>query len=376
MSSRSQLWARGPGCVATAGSGNVHRVISRAFRSRRTTLAGLTAVLCAAALGLTACGSDKSSGSSTPSPSASVSASSSASVSASASASASTSPTKPATTITSLDAITVKGAAGKAPTVTAKWPIKIAKTTSKVLIAGSGRAVDADATVNVNYVGIDARTGKTFDSSFSRGQAASFSLSQVVPGFQKGLQGHKVGERVLVMMPGSDAYDSQGGNSTAGILTGDSLVFVVDILDTSYAAASGTPVTPAAGLPTVTVKNNVPTVTIGKAVKPTKLVAQTLIKGAGRPVTAKDIVQVKYRTWAWSTGSLIEDGYSGTGVTGQMSGVIEGWKKGLAGQTVGSRVMLIVPPDQAYPNGNATPSIDKGETLIYVVDILFADASS
>ena len=356
-------------------SGNVHRVISRAFRSRRTTAAGLTALLCVAALGLTACSSDSSSSKATPTPSAS-SAAVSPSASATPSPSVSATPTKPATTITSLDAITVTGAAGKKPTVTAKWPLKIAATTSKVLTAGSGRTVSDDATVRINYEGVNARTGKSFDSSFSRGKPTSFPLSQVVPGFQKGLKGHKVGDRVLVMMPGSNAYDSQGGNPQVGIAKGDSLIFVVDILDTSFETATGTAVTPPAGLPTVTVKNNIPTVTIGKATKPTSLVTQPLIKGDGAKVSASDVIQVKYRTWAWSTGSLIEDGYSGSAVTGQMSGVIEGWKKGLAGQTVGSRVMLIVPPAQAYPNGNATPAIDKGETLVYVVDILFAEPAS
>jgi peptidylprolyl isomerase len=204
-----------------------------------------------------------------------------------------------------------------------------------VLTAGSGMTVGNESTVQINYVGIDARTGKAFDSSFSRGAPASFPLTQVIPGFQKGLAGHKVGDRVLVMMPGTDAYDSQGGNPQAGILTGDSLIFVVDILSASYPTATGTAVAPAAGLPTVTVKNNVPTVTIGNATKPTALVAQTLIKGNGPKVTATDQLQVHYRSWAWSNGKMIEDGFAGPGVTGQMSAVVEGWKKGLVGQTCG-----------------------------------------
>ncbi|AXE38572.1 FK506-binding protein [Acidipropionibacterium virtanenii] len=278
--------------------------------------------------------------------------------------------------ITSLDPITVTGNPGKAPTVKADWPIKIAKTTSKVLNAGSGRTVDASATINVNYVGINARTGKSFDSSFSRGSATSFSLDQVVTGFKKGLQGKKVGDRVLVMMPGTDAYDSQGGASQVGINKGDSLIFVVEIKGTSYKTAEGTAVTPAAGLPGVTVKKNIPEVKIGSAKKPASLVVQPLIKGEGRKVTAKDVIQVKYRTWSWADDDLIEDGYDGNGVSGQMSGVIEGWKKGLVGQPVGSRVMLIVPPDLAYPKGNSTPSIAKGDTLVYVIDILFADEAS
>lgn len=353
-------------------------MISRHSRTRRA--AGLTAALCAAALTLTACGSDdSSSGKSSPSSSSTspaVSASVTPSGSASASATPSASPTKAAKTITNLDAVSVTGNPGKSPTVKADWPIKIAKTTSKVLNPGTGRTVDSSATVNVNYVGINARTGKSFDSSFTRGKATSFSLDQVVAGFKKGLAGKKVGDRVLIMMPGTDAYDSQGGASQVGINKGDSLIFVVEIKDVAYKTAEGTAVSPPAGLPTVTVKNNVPDVKIGDAKKPSSLVTQPLIKGAGRKVTAKDTIQVKYRTWSWSDDELIEDGYDGSGVSGQMSGVIEGWKKGLVGQTVGSRVMLVVPPSMAYPKGNATPTIAKGETLVYVIDILFADEAS
>ena len=42
------------------------------------------------------------------------------------------------------------------------------------------------------------------------------------------------------------------------------------------------------------------------------------------------------------------------------------------GQTVGSRVLLIVPPAQAYPSGNPRIDVKSGETMVYVIDILFS----
>jgi peptidylprolyl isomerase len=48
--------------------------------------------------------------------------------------------------------------------------------------------------------------------------------------------------------------------------------------------------------------------------------------------------------------------------------------KGLEGQTVGSRVLLVIPPSDGYPDGNATPSIKPGETLVMVVDLLFTQS--
>jgi peptidylprolyl isomerase len=48
--------------------------------------------------------------------------------------------------------------------------------------------------------------------------------------------------------------------------------------------------------------------------------------------------------------------------------------KGLEGQTVGSRVLLVISPADGYPDGNATPSIKPGETLVMVVDLLFTQS--
>ena len=59
-----------------------------------------------------------------------------------------------------------------------------------------------------------------------------------------------------------------------------------------------------------------------------------------------------------------------------MNSVIPGWKKGLMGETGGCRVLLIVPPADAYPNGSINPPVKKGETLIYVIDILSAQKES
>lgn len=355
------------GIVLKHRSGNLKQVSSNKYRL--VNAAALAAVLCVSSLALASCNKSSSS----PKPSASVS---SISAPASAGAKASSSPTKKPTMVTNLDQIKVSGEDGKAPKVGEAWPLAIAKTESKILKEGTGEKVDKNATLKVNYVGVNGRTGKEFDSSYKRGTTADFPLAQVVPGFAKGLVGKHQGDRVLIMMPGSDGYDSQGGAPQAGIMKGDSLIFVVDIVAIPLPKATGETVKPAAGLPTVKEVQGAPAVTIGKATKPNKLVVQPLIKGKGAAVTAHDSIDVKYRTYAWSSGELIEDGYSGEPVTGSMNSVIPGWKKGLIGQTVGSRVMLIVPPADAYPNGSTNPPVKKGETLIYVIDILSAQKES
>lgn len=346
---------------------------------RRAGGLALTAVLGTA---LAACGGDDASTTSTPDATVSASGQTSASAtpSTSTSASASATPSVKATIVKDLSGITVTGDFGKAPKVTAKWPIAIEKTTVKVLKPGTGATVGADATVEVNYHGVNGRTGKVFDESFTKGQTATFPLSGVVTGFKTAIAGQKIGSRVLVMMTGKDGYDGSGGNAQAGINVGDCLIFVIDILSASLTGPSGTAVTPKAGLPAVKDAGGKPEVTIPKTAAPTALVVQPLIKGTGRKVSANDAVTVHYRAWDWATGKLLVDDYATKGgETGALNTTPASWQKGLAGQPVGSRVMLVAPPAQAYgADGvdNGTVKIPKNATIVFVVDLLYAQAAA
>jgi FKBP-type peptidyl-prolyl cis-trans isomerase len=118
-----------------------------------------------------------------------------------------------------------------APTLTIPKTDPPATFTSEVLKKGSGKKVAKGDTVTVQYLGEIWATGKTFDSSWSRGVSASFPTTGVIPGFSKALVGQTVGSQVVAIIPPADGY--VGGNADAGISATDTLVFVVDILATS-----------------------------------------------------------------------------------------------------------------------------------------------
>ncbi|MCT1602734.1 FKBP-type peptidyl-prolyl cis-trans isomerase [Kocuria sp. p3-SID1433] len=102
---------------------------------------------------------------------------------------------------------------------------------TQTLIAGDGAEVQADDTVAVDYVGVRWEDGEVFDSSYERGVPTAFPLSAVISGWSEGLEGQKVGSRVLISIPADKAYGTQeeveaeGSGSPAG-----DLLFVVDIL--------------------------------------------------------------------------------------------------------------------------------------------------
>jgi peptidylprolyl isomerase len=328
-----------------------------------------------ASLLLGACGEeDPASPSASPSaPATSASAPPSATPTASPSPSPSKKP-KPVPASSNFDKVKVSGEYGAPPKVTVETPWAIDKTRTKVLTPSDGLQVKEGQTVEVNYHGVVGRTGETFDSSFARGAPVAFNLAQVVPGFSKGLVGQRQGSRVVIAMPGSDGYDASGGNPQAGIEVGDTLIFVVDLVTVQLAGPEGTAVKPKAGLPTVTVKNGQPEISVPKTDPPTTLQVQPLIKGKGKKVGENDQITFDYRWVRWSDGKLLEESYSTEPATAALSGLLPGMVKGLTGQTVGSRVLLLIPPADGYPDGNATPSVEPGETLVMVVDLLFTHA--
>ena len=96
----------------------------------------------------------------------------------------------------------------------------------KDLIKGTGPAASPTSTVTVNYVGVLYNNGKEFDSSWKRGTTASFPLSGVIPGWQQGIPGMKVGGRRELIVPPSLGYKSQ---AQPGIPANSTLVFVIDL---------------------------------------------------------------------------------------------------------------------------------------------------
>jgi peptidylprolyl isomerase len=127
---------------------------------------------------------------------------------------------------------TVSAASQAAPTITIPASAPPAKMVVKPLIEGKGPALAAGQFAVVQYTGVNWRTGKVFDSSWSRSQPTGFEVgvpNSVIYALDEGLVGQHVGSRVLIVAPPADGYGSKG-ESSAGIKGTDTLVFVVDIL--------------------------------------------------------------------------------------------------------------------------------------------------
>lgn len=98
----------------------------------------------------------------------------------------------------------------------------------EVLEEGDGATVEPGDSVTVNYTGVKWSDGTVFDSSYERGEPATFSTTGVVAGFQRALEGQKVGSKILVSMSPACGYGEAG--SSEHELAGETLVFALEII--------------------------------------------------------------------------------------------------------------------------------------------------
>jgi peptidylprolyl isomerase len=122
------------------------------------------------------------------------------------------------------------GKFGTKPEVVAPGGKPAKKLESKELIEGTGAEAKAGDNVTVQYVGANSKTGKEFDSSWSRSEPFSFPLGagEVIAGWDQGVAGMKVGGRRELVIPPELGYGPSG--YPPAIPPNETLVFVVDLL--------------------------------------------------------------------------------------------------------------------------------------------------
>jgi peptidylprolyl isomerase len=99
------------------------------------------------------------------------------------------------------------------------------------LIEGTGAEAKSGDKVTVQYVGVGYDSGEEFDASWDRGEPFSFTLGagEVIPGWDQGVEGMKVGGQRELVIPAELAYGEAGAPPAIG--PNETLVFVIDLLE-------------------------------------------------------------------------------------------------------------------------------------------------
>ncbi|MEV7089931.1 FKBP-type peptidyl-prolyl cis-trans isomerase [Streptomyces sp. NPDC093085] len=276
-----------------------------------------------------------------------------------------------------LPAISKGAEFGKKPTLDKGEGDPPKKLTVDVLSKGDGAKVEKGDAVQVNYLGQSWDSDKPFDNSFDRKQPFDLTLGagMVIKGWDQGLEGQKVGSRVELAIPPDLGY---GDQAQGDIKPNSTLVFVVDVLKATKipSSAQGTAVPQDdKALPEVGTNDDgkEPKVTIPKGTDPPKkLVSNYILENdKGETVKESDTVVLNYAAYLWKDAKQFDSTYkNGRTTTFPLPQLtLKGLKTGLVGKKVGSRVLIVIPPDQAFGE-QEQQGIPKNSTLVFAVDIL------
>lgn len=326
-------------------------------KQHRHLLSALGATVASAALvfSLSACGSSNSS-------------------SDSKSSSDTSSSSSPTATLTGVSA---SGTPGKKLKVTIDKPVTVKSASYKVLQEGNGAQIKSGQRLCMQNVTYNARTGEQLSSTWEKNTpecSLTLSSTGMIPAYFKLFTSQKVNATVAIASPSQSSATSTSSSSTQ---TTDAYISVMTIVSIKNdpTRASGDKVTDIdSSLPKVTLASNgepsISKAELKKYKATKKLVSQTLIKGKGAKVKATDTVVVKYSGWLLN-GTKFDSSWSrnSTFSAALENGVIKGWGQGLTGKTIGSQVLLVVPPSLGYGT-SAQGSIPANSTLVFVVDIL------
>ena len=213
-------------------------------------------------------------------------------------------------------------------------------------VVGQGAEATSGSDVKVHYTGWlyqDGQQGATFDSSKDRREPFEFSLGEgmVIPGWDEGVQGMKVGGKRTLIIPPELGYGAYGAGGV--IPPHATLMFEVELLSTKAA--------------------------------PQVQMEDTVVGDGAEAVRGKRVT-VHYTGWLYKDGEQgakfdsSKDRNDPFVFTLGAGMVIRGWDVGVQGMKVGGKRTLIIPPELGYGARGAGGVIPPNATLKFDVELL------
>jgi peptidylprolyl isomerase len=273
------------------------------------------------------------------------------------------------------DSVEVSGDFGSKPTVEIGDPLTTKTTQRTVAIEGDGDIAKADDNVSLEFTIFNGTTGEEIEGGGTtyEEEPAEFALdANLIVGFTKTLECSPAGSRVVGVLAPEDGIVGEN-LASFGLTDADSLVIVADVLDASTPEPAAAVLPKADGEEQPLPDDFPPTLTLPGGDAPAELQLAVLKKGDGAEVgTGADVV-VHYLGMNWRDSTVFDDSWSrGEPTSFNTAQVIPGFTQALEGQTVGSQVLVVIPPADGYgpQGGNETAGIAADDTLVFIVDIL------
>ncbi len=281
-----------------------------------------------------------------------------------------------------IDAVKVTAEKGKVPKVefatsepgaSVNAPLAgIKSTQSKIVREGDGPKFTGNQLITIDYAVFSATTGTQLAANLWNGTDSASQVFDTQEGTKQycdALSGAKQGSVVAFALPATD-NDPEGS------------LFVIELKKVYLPYANGSAKAPEAGFPAVVLAPTTrqPGLVQPNFSAPTEFKRSILIEGKGELVKNGDSITVHYTGWVWSDsiGDPFDSSWVARDAQTPMSpatftlstdNLIPGFVKALEGVAVGSQVIAVMPPSDAYGE-NGQGSIPANSTLIFVIDVL------
>ncbi len=275
--------------------------------------------------------------------------------------------------------VTVSGDQEDVPRVKVYTPLHTDELVVDDVVRGEGTPITtADQVAVVDVSVISAETGEEivstpYDGDLSRAFALS-RWEQTFPTFGSIVECATEGSRIVAALPPGDVAPEAA--QSFGMSEEDSAVLVVDVRKVFLPRADGANQFNAdRGVPSVVrAPNGRPGIIVPDGAPPSELVVQTIKKGDGEAVSADAPFRAHYTGVTWADREVFQTTWDDEPASLTLDSLVPGVAEALEGATVGSQVLVVVPPDLGYGDEERS-GIPAGSTLVFVFDILGIDVA-
>ncbi|MCT9820174.1 FKBP-type peptidyl-prolyl cis-trans isomerase [Microbacterium sp. W1N] len=271
-----------------------------------------------------------------------------------------------------LGLITATGEVGT-PGITLTDPVYVDSTSFTDETVGDGPTITTGAQDVVFSVAVaNGATGTDVLQSGTPVRAVDFWKADYA-GFADMLMCAREGSRIIGAVP-FDALSEQAAQNW-GVQEGQSIAVVMDVQKVYKPAADGAPqYNDRRGMPTVVLApDGRPGIIVPDGAAPDDLAVEVLKKGDGPTVGAGDAIRVHYTGVNWADKKVFDSTWEkGASTALSLDAVVPGFAQALDGQTVGSQILVVIPPELGYGD-QASAAVPANSTLVFVIDILGVD---
>ena len=252
---------------------------------------------------------------------------------------------------------------------------------SQTVTVGDGEQLNSGDIAAIQITIYNAKTGDQLISTGHDNAGLRVPVTERAPHFGEIAECSTVGSRIVTVGAAGQILGAENiAQNQLPLTEDDTIVMVSDVQSRYPGKADGANQVAPAGLPAIVLApNGQPGFTFPDTDAPTDLTFATLKSGSGRALAEGDLAVMHVSGIEWDGDTTFTNSWEGAGVPGSSliasnekseNGIPPGLAEALIGQTVGSQVLVVLPPDVGYAQGTEPEGVTSGSTLVFVFDIL------